>query len=128
MTKFKNVKKQCNRFGLALFGMLLSTPIFAAAVTDAGSLFGQAGEQASTAQSGFVQIAGFIGLILFAVSGIKLFNSRENSQEGKGKLWMGLFAGVFLMGLYTWMAVASNTATGDTQSADDIKSVISGGT
>lgn len=95
-------------------------------VTDAASLFKQAGSQSSQAVDGWVQAAGFIGVILFTFAGVKLFNSRDNQQESKGKLWMSLGAGVFLIGLWTWLAVVSNTATGTTQSADNLKAIVKG--
>lgn len=98
-----------------------------AGVSDAATLFSQGGKQASGAQNGFLQVAGFVGLIMFAVSGVKLFNSRESGNDGKGKLWSALAAGVFLMGLWTFAAIVSNTATGQTKSADEMKSIVTGG-
>lgn len=95
-------------------------------VTDAASLFKQAGSQAGKSVDGWVQVCGFIGLILFTFAGVKLFNSRDNQSEPKGKLWLSLGAGVFLIGIWTWLAVFSNTVTGTTQSADNLKSIVKG--
>lgn len=112
---------------VALFGLFFTDAALASEVKDAAGLFTQGGKQASGAQSGFLQVAGFIGLILFAVSGIKLLNARDNGQEGKGKLWAALAGGVFLLGLWTFAAITSNTLTGKSETAEQMKSIVSGG-
>lgn len=95
-------------------------------VTDAASLFSQGGDQAAGSVDGWVQMAGAIGLFLFTFAGVKLFNSRDNQQEGKGALWAKLGTGVFLIGLWGWLAIFSNTFTGTTQSADSLKAIVKG--
>lgn len=113
--------------GISLAALFFSDAALASQVKDASSLFKQGGEQAAGAQGGLIQVFGFIGLIIFAVSGIKLFNGRENGQEGKGKLWAGVAGGVFLMSLWGFAAITSNTILGESKSADQMKSIVSGG-
>ena len=95
-------------------------------VTDAASLFTQGGSQAGGSVDGWVQMCGLGGLLLFTFAGVKLFNSRDNQSEPKGKQFLQLGAGVFLIGIWTWLAVVSNTVTGTTQSADNLKSIVKG--
>ncbi|MAD73445.1 MAG: hypothetical protein CML20_01345 [Rheinheimera sp.] len=113
--------------GISLAALFFSDAALASQVKDASSLFKQGGEQAAGAQVGFIQVAGFIGLIVFAFSGMKLFNGRENGQEGKGKLWASLFGGVFFMSLWGFAAITSNTVLGESKSAEQMKSIVSGG-
>lgn len=113
--------------GISLIALFFSDSALASQVKDASSLFKQGGEQAAGAQGGFIQIVGFIGLIVFAVSGIKLFNGRDNGQEGKGKLWSALAGGIFCMSLWGFAAITSNTLLGESKSADQMKSIVSGG-
>lgn len=122
------IKKHAGKIrALATTGVVVLVPTNAlATVTDAATLLQQGGNQASGMQSGVIQIAGLVGLIIFAISGVKLFNARDNGQEGKGKMWSSLAAGIFLMGLWTWAAVVSNTALGEAKSADEMKSIVSG--
>ncbi|MGP5159775.1 hypothetical protein [Pseudoalteromonas prydzensis] len=118
------IKKHYLKIALLL---LIAAPLgVQAGVTDAASFFTQAGDQSATAETGFIKFLGFIGIIIFAVSGAKLFNSRDNQQEGKGKLWTAFCLGIFFMGIYTFAAITSNTLTGQTQSASDIRTVIKG--
>ncbi|MGP4943206.1 hypothetical protein [Pseudoalteromonas nigrifaciens] len=112
---------------IAALAVFFTGSAFANQVKDAAELFQQGGAQAAGAQNGFLQVAGLVGLIIFAISGIKLFNGRDNGQEGKGKMWAALGGGVFLMGLWTFAAITSNTFTGDTKTAEQMKSIVDGG-
>ena len=124
MKLFNILNKAYFKFRVGRAGVIASNSVLAQ-VSDLGSLGDRAGSQASSTESGFVQVVGFIGLVIFAVSGVKLFTDK-NQQDGKGKLVSGLLGGIFLMSIYFWAAVTSNTLTDEGQSADDIKAVIKG--
>lgn len=120
--------KLFNKYTLTiLLALTILLPTLAlASVTDIGSMAKQAGDQAGQSQDGLTQFIGLIGFVVFVISGFKLFNQRNNQSDEKGKLWAGLFCGVFLLGIWTFVAIGTNTVTNQTQSADDMRAVIKG--
>lgn len=122
----KNLTTRVLKVGVMTGISLMSAAVFAEGPANIGALVSSGGDMAGSTLGGLEQLAGLVGFIMFGTSGYKLLTNKGQQQEGVGKLWGALFAGVFLISVVSYQAIMKNSVLQTTDGADDIRTLIKG--
>lgn len=93
-------------------------------VADAGAASARIGEMSNATLNGILATAGLIGVVMFLYNGYKLFFGGDQGQESKGKQFKGMIGGAFLSAPLIFLAMFTQTFSGDTVTQESLKDTI----